>query len=221
MFTGLVQAVGRIASMVVTDGAARIAVDPGKWTHVPAHGDSIAVAGVCLTVVNHPGPTERLLAFDAIPQTLARTRLGTLRPGDRVNLEHAATMSTLLGGHLVQGHIDGVGRVRAVQRGSDWRVEIELPRAGATDDLTEYVAERGSICVDGVSLTVADAWASPGGIAGFTVALIPTTLELTTLADLKADDPVNIEVDALAKFVVNTARRYLRSVDQRRSVPER
>jgi riboflavin synthase len=161
--------------------------------------------------------------------------------GEAVNLEHAATPSTLLGGHLVQGHVDGVGRVARVRRGDDWRVWIALPRgddprhvSGA--DLAACVVPKGSICVDGVSLTVAGVWAgSPGaaeaerrggrgltrmgtdrgtkgdggaGERGFEVALIPTTLELTTLAGLSVGDPVNLEVDVIAKTVVGWMRLF-------------
>jgi len=223
MFTGLVQAVGTIAAirpLVPSPGTpnspVRIELDPGSWAHRPAPGDSIAISGTCLTLVNRPAPGDTW-HFDAIPQTLRRTRLGQLRPGDKVNLEHAATLSTLLGGHLVQGHIDAVGTVSRVEAGDDWRVFIQLPEA---PDLSPYILDKGSICVDGVSLTVAGLWRErpdangqgadpPRPIHGFFVALIPTTLELTTLDALEPGNEVNLEVDAAVKAIVETTRAFL------------
>lgn len=220
MFTGLVQAVGTIAAIrpltdtpqAVATSTVRIQLDPGSWSHRPVRGDSISLSGTCLTLVNNPAPGEPW-AFDAIPETLAKTRLGRLRPGSRVNLEHAATMSTLLGGHLVQGHVDAVATVVRVDTGDDWRVYVQIPGA---PDLSPYILHKGSICVEGVSLTIAGLWrgtpdahspASP--VRGFHVALIPTTLALTTLKDLRPGDEVNLEVDATAKAIVDTTRAYL------------
>lgn len=136
------------------------------------------------------------VAFDVIPETLARTTLGALRVGDRVNLEHAVTAATLMGGHFVQGHVDGVGRVVSVKRGEDWRVRVRIGR-----ELRPLMIPKGSVCVDGVSLTIAAVRAD-----GFEVALIPTTLELTTLADLRVGDDVNIEADMLVKAVATVLR---------------
>jgi riboflavin synthase len=126
-----------------------------------------------------------------VRETLDKTRLGSLRVGDRVNLEHAATASTLMGGHIVQGHVDGVGRVAKVQDGEDWRVWVEVGKG-----MREFLVSKGSVCVEGVSLTVA-------GLTkrGFWVALIPTTLAQTTLGELDAGDAVNVEVDVIAKMV--------------------
>jgi riboflavin synthase len=148
-------------------------------------GDSIAVSGVCLTVVAHEDGT---LAFDTVPETLARTSLGTLDRSSRVNLEPALRAGDAMGGHYVQGHVDCVGSFRGVADGLHW---FDAP-AG----LLRYVAEKGSIAVDGTSLTVA-------GVddAGFAVALIPHTLEATTLGGLQPGDPVNLEGDVLAKYV--------------------
>jgi riboflavin synthase len=152
-------------------------------------GDSIAVNGVCLTVVAHESGT---LAFDAVPETLARTSLGALDHGSRVNLEPALRAGEALGGHYVQGHVDGVGTVRSVEpEGDGKRVWFDAP-----PEINRYVVEKGSIAVDGTSLTVA-------GVDddGFAVALIPHTLEATTLGALEPGDPVNLEGDVLAKYV--------------------
>jgi riboflavin synthase len=175
VFTGIVREVGRVASF---DGR-RLVVDAQT---TPAEGDSIAVAGVCLTAVD-----GSRLAFDVVEETLRRTTLGALEVGDRVNLEPALRAGDPLGGHLVQGHVDGVGRVRAVG---------ELVWIDAPAELRRYFAEKGSVTVDGVSLTVAALDAD-----GFAVALVPHTLEVTTLGALEPGDPVNLEVDVLAKYV--------------------
>src|SRR5438477_7185141 len=176
MFTGIVREVGRVLSF---DGR-RLVVE-AEATRA-AEGDSVAVDGVCLTAVD-----GSQLAFDVVDETLARTTLGALEPGDRVNLEPALRAGDPLGGHLVQGHVDGLGRVRAVG---------EPVWIDASSELLRYCVEKGSITVDGVSLTVA---AVDG--EGFAVALVPHTLEVTTLGELEAGDPVNLEVDVLAKYV--------------------
>jgi riboflavin synthase alpha subunit len=152
-------------------------------------GDSVAIDGVCLTVVDVGGDT---LAFDAVPETLERTTLGTLERGSRVNLEPALRAGDPLGGHYVQGHVDGTGRVRSVgAEGEGRRIWFDAP-----PDVLRYVALKGSIAVQGTSLTVADTDA-----AGFAVALIPHTLASTTLGALKPEDRVNLETDVLAKYV--------------------
>ena len=176
MFTGIVREVGRVASF---DGH-RLVVDAQATTAV--EGDSVAVDGVCLTAVD-----GSRLAFDVVDETLARTTLGLLKPGDPVNLEPALRAGDLLGGHIVQGHVDGLGRIRSVGQ----PVWIEAP-----PDLLRYCVEKGSITVDGVSLTVAAI-----DDTGFAVALVPHTLEVTTLGELEPGDPVNLEVDVLAKYV--------------------
>lgn len=199
MFTGLVQAVGRVSAIERTGrgpmAPVRLRIDPGSWGHRPALGDSICVSGVCLTVAGRGGK-GRTLDFDVIPETLARTKLGGLRVGDGVNLEHAVTAATLMGGHFVQGHVDSVGRVASVSRGGDWRVRV---RVGP--ELRAFMIPKGSVCVDGVSLTIAALYAD-----AFEVALIPTTLELTTLVDLRPGDDVNIEADMLVKAVASVVR---------------
>lgn len=201
MFTGLVQAVGIVKTLDRSgrgpDAPVRMGIDPGSWEHRPGHGDSISVSGVCLTVANRPAPRRRLLEFVAVPETLSKTTLGGLRVGSRVNLEHSLTPATLLGGHLVQGHVDGVGRVVSVGRGADWRVRVALP-AG----LREFVVSKGSVCLDGVSLTIAGVHRD-----GLEVALIPTTLDLTTLGELKPGDRVNIETDMVVKTILSWAKQ--------------
>ena len=178
MFTGLVREVGTVASF--EDG--RLVVDAQRGAEL---GDSVAIDGVCLTVVESG---SGLLAFDVVPETLSRVKAF----GDRVNLEPALRAGDPLGGHQVQGHVDGVGRVASVEaEGDGRRIRIE-----AEPELLRYCVEKGSITVDGVSLTVA-------GVdeAGFEVALIPHTLEVTTLSDLAAGSEVNLETDVLAKYV--------------------
>ena len=215
MFTGLVQSVGRVAGVARKGTRVRLSVDPGEWEHVPAAGDSISVSGCCLTVANVSKGRKRVLEFDVVAESLDKTRLGALRVGDGVNLEHAATPTTLMGGHLVQGHVDGVGRVARVKEGDDWRVWVALPAGkGRDEDLAEYLVPKGSVCVDGVSLTVAGLWSGKvGGVGdkkdrGFSVALIPTTLEGTTLKGLKVGDPVNLEMDLIAKTVVQWVKKF-------------
>ncbi|MGD9689103.1 MAG: riboflavin synthase [Phycisphaerales bacterium] len=199
MFTGLIQAIGRVRAIRPLPAGVRLEIDPGPWTHRPEPGDSIAVAGCCLTLVaTSPTSPAAAWSFDVVPESLARTRLSALKPGDRVNLEHAVTPSTLMGGHFVQGHVDAVGTVVSIVTAPEWRVAVAVPPA-----LAPYLVPKGSICIDGVSLTIAAI--PPAARPTFEVALIPTTLERTTLGALKPGDPVNIEADMIAKTVV----RYL------------
>ncbi len=205
MFTGLVQAVGTVAAAAVQpggEGVLRLEIDAGSWPHRPAAGDSIAVDGCCLTVAETPTGANRLV-FQAVPQTLRLTTLGRLKAGDRVNLEHAATPSTLLGGHMVQGHVDGIGTVSRVDRGGDYRIAIRVP-AG----VEPFMLARGSVCIAGVSLTLAGV--THGG-SEIEVAVIPTTLGMTTLGGLNAGSLVNIEADATTKAVVATVLRVMES----------
>ena len=177
MFTGLVREVGRVASF---DGG-RLVVECGAEA---AFGDSVALDGVCLTVVEADGGR---LAFDVVPETLARAK--PFR--ERVNVEPALRAGEPLGGHYVQGHVDGVGTVVAVEpEGEGARVAVSAP------ELARYLVEKGSVAVDGVSLTVAALRED-----GFEVALVPHTLTATTLGDLRPGDPVNLEADVLAKYV--------------------
>ena len=184
MFTGLVREVGTVRSM---DGG-RLVIET---TITAGLGDSIAVDGVCLTVVAGDGTT---LAFDAVPETLSRTSLGELAPGSGVNLEPALRVGDALGGHYVQGHVDGVGTYRGVTDGLHW--------FDAPPEIVRYVVEKGSIAVQGTSLTVA-----ASNDTGFAVALIPHTLEVTTLGRLEPGARVNLEADVLAKYVEKLTRR--------------
>jgi riboflavin synthase len=182
VFTGIVEERGRVRS---ADGNG-LAIESRTVAGDAEIGSSVAVNGVCLTVV---GSDHGVVRFDLAPETLARSTLGELRRGDPVNLERPVTLVTRLGGHLVQGHVDGVGIVEDREEGAVMRIR-------APEELRRYVVAKGSIAVDGVSLTVAALTAD-----GFEVALIPHTLAATTLGDRAAGDRVNLEVDVLAKFV--------------------
>jgi riboflavin synthase len=185
VFTGIVREVGTVAAF---DGSRLVVTAPETEADV-AVGDSVSVAGVCLTVV--PGD-EGGVAFDVVPETLSRTALGHLQAGDSVNLEPSLRVGDPLGGHVVQGHVDAVGRVRSITpEGESRRVWFEAPEA-----IVRYCLEKGSIAVDGVSLTVAAL-----DDDGFEVALIPHTLTVTTLGGLGPGDEVNLEADVLAKVV--------------------
>ena len=188
MFTGLVREVGRVVS-VTGDETVRLAIRARETADGAALGDSVAVDGVCLTVVAVDGDA---FAFDVVPETLSRTALGALRAGSPVKREPSLRAGDALGGHYVQGHVDGVGAVRSVDpEGDGKRLWFDAPA-----DLLPYMVEKGSIAVQGVSLTVA-------GLddTGFAVALIPHTLEATMLGSLAVGDSVNLEVDVLAKYV--------------------
>lgn len=189
MFTGLVAGVGTVEELTRSDGAARLALAAEPVRDAIAPGASIAVDGCCLTVAE---PTARGFVADLMPETLTRTTLGTLAAGAPVNLEAALRVDGRLGGHVVQGHVDGVGRIVTRTPGPRWDdVTIALD-----PDLLRYVAEKGSVCVSGVSLTVTAVTDE-----AFGVSLIPTTLAETTLGRLAVGDRVNVEVDVLAKYV--------------------
>lgn len=205
MFTGIIQHVGKVRESGPSPSGRRLVIDAGPWSHAPLTGESIAVNGCCLTVARPPSAGSGLLVFDVVPETLARTTLGDLSPGAPVNLEHAATPSTLLGGHVVQGHIDAVGRVTAIDTaGGGHVIRVEVPAAAA-----EFITPKGSIAIEGVSLTVASVEPGRGtGVWSLCVALIPTTLRETTLGSLRISDPVNIETDILARTVVHWLRCF-------------
>ncbi|WNI14608.1 riboflavin synthase [Actinacidiphila sp. ITFR-21] len=189
MFTGIVEELGEITAVENLGDASRFTVRGPVVTEDAKHGDSIAVNGVCLTVVEYE---DGAFTADVMAETLNRSSLGALVPGSRVNLERPMALGGRLGGHLVQGHVDGTGTVLERVPAEHWEiVRIALP-AG----LARYVVEKGSITVDGISLTVVDAAADH-----FTVSLIPTTLALTTLGIKQPGDPVNLEVDVIAKYV--------------------
>jgi riboflavin synthase len=191
MFTGIVEGTGTVVALAHSrsGGAARLEVDAPWLAGELAVGDSVAVDGCCLTVV---ASTPGGFAADLVAETLRRTALGRLAAGAKVNLERPLALGGRLGGHLVQGHVDGVGRVLALQAVGEGReVRVELP-----EELARYVVEKGSIAVDGVSLTVAAV-----GQGWFDVALVPHTLAATTLGERGPGDPVHLEVDVVAKYV--------------------
>jgi riboflavin synthase len=190
MFTGLIQAVGAIDRVTPVGGDMRLRVHAGKLgLGAVKLGDSIAVNGVCLTAVELD---DGRFAADVSRETLANTTLGDLRPGARVNLETALTLSTPLGGHLVSGHVDGVGQVLEMREDArSWRLEIHAP-----EELARYIAQKGSICVDGTSLTV-------NRVVGcvFDLNIVPHTLAETIIGDYRAGTRVNLEVDLIARYL--------------------
>jgi riboflavin synthase len=193
MFTGIVEELGEVTGRDVLADAARLTIRGPVVTVDAGHGDSIAVNGVCLTVAELLGDGQ--FTADVMGETLNRSNLGELQVGSRVNLERAAAVNSRLGGHIVQGHVDGTGRVVARAPSEHWEVvRIEVPAAVA-----RYVVEKGSITVDGISLTVSGLGAQPRD--WFEVSLIPTTRELTTLGRAPVGTQVNLEVDVIAKYV--------------------
>lgn len=216
MFTGLVQALGRVAAIetrasgaaipagkAAPAGPTRLVIDLGSWDHRPEPGASISVNGCCLTVVALDGLR---IAFDVIPQTLAVTSLGRLAVGSGVNLEHAATASTFLGGHVVLGHVDGLAEVVDRRTEGEWRLRLRLP-----DGLGLSAVDKGSITLDGVSLTIArveDISDAAGVHTVVDVCLIPETLARTNLAERVPGDRLNVEVDYIAKLVARQVEAY-------------
>ena len=189
MFTGIVEELGEVVAVEPLADASRLSVRGPLVTSDAAHGDSISVNGVCLTVVDN---RDGVFTADVMAETLNRSSLGVLRSGSPVNLERAVRVTDRLGGHLVQGHVDGTGTIERVTPDAHWTVvRMSLP-----DGLSRYVVEKGSITVDGISLTV-----SAVGPDWFEVSLIPATLALTTLGSKGAGEPVNLEVDVMAKYV--------------------
>ncbi|MFB7408587.1 riboflavin synthase [Streptomyces sp. NPDC056202] len=189
MFTGIVEELGEVTAVEQLEDASRFRLRGPLVTEGAQHGDSIAVNGVCLTVVEF-GDGE--FTADVMAETLKRSSLGALAVGSRVNLERPMAVGGRLGGHIVQGHVDGTGTILERTPSEHW----ELVKVGLPAHLSRYVVEKGSITVDGVSLTVVevtDDW--------FTISLIPTTLDLTTLGIKQSGDPVNLEVDVIAKYV--------------------
>ncbi|MFA1705283.1 riboflavin synthase [Mycobacterium intracellulare] len=193
MFTGIVEELGEVTGRDVLSDAARLTIRGAVVTADAGHGDSIAVNGVCLTVAELlPGG---LFTADVMGETLNRSNLGALRVGSRVNLERAAAVNSRLGGHIVQGHVDGTGQIVARAPSEHWEVvRIEIPA-----EVARYVVEKGSITVDGISLTVSGLGSDSRD--WFEVSLIPTTRELTTLGQAPIGTRVNLEVDVIAKYV--------------------
>jgi len=197
MFTGLIETIGTVVSAERSGAGLRLRVDLGPAADGVRPGDSIALSGICQTVTAVEGASA---AFDAVAETLARTTLAQWRPGTRINVERSLRPGDRLGGHFVAGHVDATGTVRENQERTDgWRLRIEAPA-----DLLAEIAPKGSVAVDGVSLTVVEVQPPE-----FSIALIPTTLRATTLGDLAPGDLVNIETDLLAKYV----RRALTAAD--------
>ncbi len=195
MFTGIVEELGEITAIETLGDSARLSVRGKLVASDAAHGDSIAVNGVCLTVVAVDGD---VFTVDVMKETLDRTSLGALAPGAPVDLERAVRADQRLGGHIVQGHVDGTAVVRSREPGDRWEtVWFSLPPR-----LARYVVEKGSIAVDGVSLTVMAVTAD-----AFAVSLIPATLERTVLGGKRPGDPVNLEVDVIAKYVEKLVAR--------------
>jgi riboflavin synthase len=190
MFTGIVEELGEVVRLTDSGGdSAVLAVRGPLVTSDARHGDSISVNGVCLTVIDN---VDGVFTADVMGESLRRSSLGALRTGSPVNLERAATVGSRLGGHLVQGHVDGVAEIIGREPAAEWEVlRFSLPK-----DLSRYVVEKGSITVDGVSLTVMAV-----DDESFSVGLIPTTLKLTVLGAKAVGDPVNLEVDVIAKYV--------------------
>jgi riboflavin synthase len=193
VFTGIIEELGEVVAVQSQDDSAVLVVRASLVANDVAHGASVAVNGVCLTVVGAAGAR---LSFDVMAETLKRSVIGSLRPGERVNLERAVRAEGRLDGHIVQGHVDGTGVLISRTPGEAW----DLVRFGMPADLARYVAEKGSIAVDGVSLTVTSV-----GNDWFEVGLIPETLRATTLGAKQPGDPVNLEVDVLAKYVARLA----------------
>ena len=189
MFTGIVEELGTVEAVEEQADAIRLSIRAGTVLEGTGLGDSISVNGCCLTVVEHDGA---VWTADVMQETLDKTSLHGVAPGDRVNLERAVTVEKRLGGHIVQGHVDGVGTIVRRTPSEHWEVvEVSLP-----PELSRYLVDKGSITVDGVSLTVVEAAST-----SFTVSLIPETLARTTLGFRAPGDRVNLEVDVLAKYV--------------------
>ncbi len=202
MFTGIVEELGELLERRERPDAALFTISAPLTGSDARAGDSISVNGVCLTVVD---VQHAVFSADVIGETLRRSSLGAAQAGDRLNLERSAKLGDRLGGHLVQGHVDGTGTVlsrTAPQDGAPW----ELVRIGMPTGLARYVVEKGSIAVDGVSLTVIET-----GSAEFSVGLIPTTQQLTTLGLRRPGELVNLEVDIIAKYVERLTTRYIAS----------
>ena len=192
MFTGIIEEVGEVAALDRSGDSAVLTVRAARIADDLTHGASIAVNGVCLTVVGWQPDAITAIEFDVMGETLKRSDLGALAVGDKVNLERAVRADARLDGHVVQGHVDGTGTVVSRTPGDAW----EAVRFAVPAELAGFVAEKGSIAVDGVSLTV-----SAVGVDWFEVGLIPETLRATTLGGKAPGDPVNLETDVLAKYV--------------------
>lgn len=203
MFTGLIQEKGKVVRVTPGTGRLMLVIEAPEISKDVKIGDSVAINGTCLTVVEMKPP---MLSFDAVRETIERTTLGRLRPGDTVNLEPALRAGDRMGGHIVQGHVDGIGIVREIRKaGADTVFRFDAP-----SEIMQFVVEKGSITVDGISLTVANV-----GPDWFTVAVIPHTLASTTLADMSVGSAVNLETDIIGKYVYKFLSRAEPNPDQR------
>jgi riboflavin synthase len=195
VFTGLVAEMAETVSLARRTGGAVLTIRAGEASQGAAVGDSISISGACLTVTEIKGAD---LSFDLSEETLRSTTLGGLRPGDRVNLEQSLRADGKLGGHFVTGHVDAVGKIRSKTRvGDTFKVEI-----GAPPEVMDYLVEKGSVAVDGISLTVLEVLGD-----SFTVFIIPHTAEVTTIGAREAGDPVNLEADIIGKYVMKFINR--------------
>lgn len=194
MFTGIVEQIGEVRATERTDAGRRIVVSGASFGDL-AVGASISVNGVCLTAIESNGD---IVSLDVVPETLRRTNLGDATPGTKVNLERAMPADGRFEGHMVQGHVDGVGTIERLEHGDDGSVTMSV---AAPDSILRYLVEKGSIAIDGVSLTVASV-----SDATFAVALIPHTLQVTTLGLRMTGDQVNLELDVVAKYVERLLR---------------
>jgi riboflavin synthase len=202
MFTGIIEAVGRVSGIERGGEAIRLTISAGKIAEDVVMGESVSINGVCLTVTEIRPPH---VSFDAVFETMRRTTLGQLRAGDNVNLERAVPVNGRLGGHVVQGHVDGTGRIASIRPiGNSWFVYID-----AAPEMMRYIVTKGSIAVDGISLTVAESEDRT-----FALSIIPHTWENTTLHEKRAGDSVNIECDILGKYVEKLVGGYLAGADQ-------
>jgi riboflavin synthase len=198
VFTGIVEGVARVRRVTESEGGRRLRVAPPEPLPDLDHGQSISLSGACLTVEDHADDGSWFEVFTAA-ETLAKTYLGTVEAGDPLNLERALAADGRFDGHLVQGHVDGVGTVESVERvGDDWWFDFSLP-----EGVGRYVVEKGSIALDGISLTVAERTEGRVGVA-----VIPTTYDLTSLSEKAAGDPVHVEVDVVAKYVESLVDGY-------------
>lgn len=195
MFTGLVECTGTFLSSVMSGKAGKLTVESSRVMKDLTLGESIAVNGACLTLEHHDG---RILVFHVMEETFRKTNLGSLHRGDRVNLERALAVGARLGGHFVSGHVDGCGKVlRLAMEGDDRVLTVALPRG-----MRKYMVPKGSVAINGVSLTIADLYEE-----SFTIHIIPTTWNETNLAFCRKDDAVNLECDLLGKYVLSMLER--------------
>jgi riboflavin synthase len=201
MFTGIIQAMGKVRTLSRGSAGARLALDAPDLPRPIADGASVCINGACLTVTQSDAIH---IEFDVVPETLSRSTLGSLKPGDRVNLEASLRAGDRMDGHIVQGHVDGVARISEIANEAGGHVIRFAP----DEALMPYIIPKGSVAIDGISLTIADV-----GGGTFDIAIIPTTLEWTTLGSARVGDRVNVETDIVARTIVTTLQRMQGSSD--------